>query len=380
MKVTICAPRFAHVGADDLYNPRKKEAARAWTADIREVTGEEAPIAIIARPQAARLSEGKAADEVEYRVFEGRLWTRCKVAGARRQGANYALPAEQSILAIQGHHKRRSPPLRFDYLNESDTIVAIEAWAADGLYVDGAYHRVANEPHYLVATISPDELRGTYVTTCDDAEGYSHYKAQAFFGANELEMAEEWAARSAEARGDSVIRNAELRITLDVIDPTVLQMPKEFRIRKFVELTMQNGLDRAGGSRSPNDVQANKNYCLDALGQLNDMMSIDELEEASRRVMARWGSEFFYTNGDPVAASPRLFQVQPQLVPDEVPGVGSWRVVYGAESVCVVTIGDETIAHAIARSLNKERIWAVLEPFLLAKRIYTKLTTTAESE
>lgn len=213
---------------------------------IREVTAGQAPVALIARSDAARSGH----PDIEYRWFEDKLWTSVVTSCAepcaktsrgtdwdhtmptteRREGEPWPLVRLYSdptgdLVGASNEPATLDHFLGADGLtSREDAEVEIIRWAADGLLIDGVYHRVAPEPRYVVMTFGlGGNHGGTYVSVTDYTN--SNLKPEAYFGATALAEAQAYARATAAARGDTTAIGVDPSPFLDVRLPEAFGAP-----------------------------------------------------------------------------------------------------------------------------------------------------------
>lgn len=192
---------------------------------IREVTAEQAPVAIRVGPE-------DSSPGFDYRWFDGHLWTSVNVSSVRPTplaagGRNWDYMPVPSRLDLRGdsawsheHLHRLDAPRR----DHAAMVASFTAWAAATLIVDGVTYRPAGEPRYVVVTFGlSNNHGGTSVMLTD------HYKenlrADRYFGLAERDRAIQVGEEVARDRGDK--KSLPMRISgpeIEVLMPGVLQV------------------------------------------------------------------------------------------------------------------------------------------------------------
>lgn len=186
--------------------PRNVRLHDTVEATVREITADQAPIAIV-----AKFDELGMPQEVPYRWFEGKLWTSMQMYAARPRG----------YTSRQDDWDHRKLPDQLDLSDEAsrssgyyfgldapwgcprdEAIQVIESQLADHLLIDGVPHRVATEPRYVVMTFG---LSGNHGGTSIHVTDYfnDNIKAESYFSLLETKQALAYATNVAKERGDT---------------------------------------------------------------------------------------------------------------------------------------------------------------------------------
>lgn len=190
---------------------------------VREVTTEQAPIAIIGSEM--DLTTGTYREPLAYRWFESRLWTDC------------------SVYSCSGKHSNKYPALgpSLDFVSDLTTLVDhdlgiyisahagkqgvadhLEAAANDWLIIDGQLHRTAGEPMYVVMTFGLGcNHGGTALMTADHLN--PNIRVEAYYSLLELPQAVERTQKVATERGDTVKVSTDPGFQFEVLIPEAIQ-------------------------------------------------------------------------------------------------------------------------------------------------------------
>lgn len=170
---------------------------------VREVTGEQAPVAIISREK--DLVTDALAAPIEYRWFEGRLWTDRRVMCCTAKG-EHPYPELGTTLNLVN---TCSMLVRHDLgifvaVAKGRKAIAehLEQCARDWLMIDGQRYQPAGEPMYLVMTFGLGNDHGGTALGENDFLN-SNIKPEAYFSLLELEKARDYARKVAANRGDT---------------------------------------------------------------------------------------------------------------------------------------------------------------------------------
>ncbi|TAN25003.1 MAG: hypothetical protein EPN31_16320 [Castellaniella sp.] len=226
--------------------PRSVTMASDIVVEVRELTAGQAPVALIARSD-SQLNEHP---DIAYRWFDGKLWTALATSSAepcartsRGTDWDYSLPTTECrkgeawpVVRLYGDLGRNlvgasnSWAILDHYIgtnelaSREDAEAAITRWAADGLLIDGVYHRVAPEPRYVVMTFGlGGNHGGTYLSVTD--YNNSNIRPEAYFGATDLAAAQAYTRATAAARGDTTAVGVDPLPFLDVRLPEAFGAP-----------------------------------------------------------------------------------------------------------------------------------------------------------
>lgn len=205
--------------------PRRVSRDSSVELDIREVTAEQAPVAIRVGPEDSSLG-------FEYRWFDGRLWTSVNVSSVRPPplaagGKIWDCMPVPSRLDLRGdsawshEHLHRMDATRRDH---EAMVASFTVWAADTLIVDGVTYRPAGEPRYVVVTFGlSNNHGGTSVMLTDHYN--ENLRADRYFGLSERGRAVKVGDEVARDRGDT--KSLPMRVLgpeIEVLMPDVLQV------------------------------------------------------------------------------------------------------------------------------------------------------------
>lgn len=188
---------------------------------IREVTGAQAPVAIISR----KLSE-PSAEPVRYRWFDGRLWTETPILDCKRlrRGLPYALPSSTLSLVTDSanltHHALGIWICVWE--GKQGIMEYLHAWASDTLLVDGQLYRPAGEPRFVVMTFGLSNNHGGTALLCTDYFN-PNIRADAYFSLVEKPSADEYAKQVALERGDTKKFSTDPGYAFEVLIPEAVQ-------------------------------------------------------------------------------------------------------------------------------------------------------------
>ncbi|HHH9443071.1 TPA: hypothetical protein ACP32N_005059 [Pseudomonas aeruginosa] len=196
------------------------------TVGIRHIDANQAPVAIVCRN-----TDQPDHQPVEYRWFEGRLWTDCTVYCCARDlraeggpNSTYRMPDQQISLITDNvtlsHHAQGI------YASASKGKEGIsgylQSWAADRIIIDDQLFQPAPEPMYVVMTFGLSNNHGGTSLRCTDFLN-SNIKERSYFSLLELQKAEAYALHFADARGDTVKRSVEPGFVFEVLIPAAIQ-------------------------------------------------------------------------------------------------------------------------------------------------------------
>ncbi len=190
---------------------------------IREVTSEQAPVAIIGSEKDYQSDD--YLEPVVYRWFEGRLWTNCAVSScSRRRATNY--PAIGPTLNLVKDSAVLSDTALGIYVcaREGRQGIAgyLQACTRDWLIIDGQLHRPAGEPMYLVMTFGLGGNHGGTALLTDDFLN-PNIRVEAYFSLLELEQATEYALKIASERGDTEKVSTESGYKFELLIPEAIK-------------------------------------------------------------------------------------------------------------------------------------------------------------
>lgn len=190
---------------------------------IREVTSEQAPIAIVGSEKDYQ-TEGYL-EPVEYRWYEGRLWTSCAVSScSRRRAKTYVTPGSTLNLVKDSAILSNTELGIYVCVHEGKQGIAdyLQACTNDWLIIDGQLHRPAGEPMYLVMTFGLGGNHGGTALMTDDFLN-PNIRVEAYFSLLELEQATEYALKIASERGDTEKVSTESGYKFELLIPEVIK-------------------------------------------------------------------------------------------------------------------------------------------------------------
>lgn len=171
---------------------------------IREVTGEQAPVAILGAQM--DFESGNYMEAVSYRWFGGRLWADVPVHGcSRRRAVRYpAMPTELNLVTDSAILSNTELGIYVGAHEGKDCIAAhLQACSTDWLIIDGQLHRTAGEPMYVAMTFGLGHNHGGTSLLTDDHLN-PNIKAEAYFSLLERDQANAYTLAIASNRGDTV--------------------------------------------------------------------------------------------------------------------------------------------------------------------------------
>lgn len=226
--------KFSYV--ESVVPPRCRNPRRVRSHDglevvtLREIKREAAPVAIISA------SNGRESP-IEYRWFEGQLWTSCSVYGCSRQahtsgGTDYDYPTPGTELSLVTDSVSMSRHDLGVFVSVSEGKVAIaeylHRWAQSLIFIDGQVYRPAGEPRYVVMTFGLSNNHGGTAILCTDISN-SNIKDQSYFSVLQFEAAKDYASRIAAARGDTTKFSPDPGYTFEVLIPEAVQIRNDYK-------------------------------------------------------------------------------------------------------------------------------------------------------
>jgi len=190
---------------------------------IREVTAEQAPVAILGREQ--DYETGEYLEPIAYRWFDGKLWVNGPVSDCSRRrmerypvlGQTLNLVKDSAILSDQalGIHVPAW---------DGKQLIAdhIQACAHDCLIIDGQLHRPAGEPMYVVMTFGMSNNHGGTSLMVTDYLN-PNIKTESHFSLLELQKAVAYTRDVASRRGDTVKVSTDPGFQFEVLIPEAIQ-------------------------------------------------------------------------------------------------------------------------------------------------------------
>ncbi|HEJ4407892.1 TPA: hypothetical protein SL557_000171 [Pseudomonas aeruginosa] len=190
---------------------------------IREVTAEQAPVAIVGREKDH--DSDNYLEPVVYRWFDGRLWTDCDVSNCSRRRAS-CYPALGPTLNLVKDSAVLSNPALGIYVcvHEGKQGIAdhLQACAKDWLIIDGQLYRPAGEPMYVVMTFGLSGNHGGTALLTDDHLN-PNIQREAYFSLLELDQAITHTLLVAGKRGDTVKVSTNPGFQFQVLIPAAIQ-------------------------------------------------------------------------------------------------------------------------------------------------------------
>lgn len=231
MQLTV---KFSYV--ENIIPPRCRNPRRARFNDglevltLREINSEEAPVAIISASDSSELP-------IEYRWFDGQLWTSCSVYGCSRQARtsggtdyDYPTPGPELSLVTDSVSMSRHDIGIFVSVSEGKVAIAeyLHRWAQSLIFIDGKVFRPAGEPRYVVMTFGLSNNHGGTAILCTDISN-TNIKDQSYFSVLQFEQAKDYAGRIAAARGDTSKFNTDPGYTFEVLIPEAVQIRNDYK-------------------------------------------------------------------------------------------------------------------------------------------------------
>lgn len=182
-------------------------------ASIKEVTGAEAPVAIIA--EKAMTDELSPAFKVEYRWHDGKLWTAvrmrcgselCSYTSGKQDWQHPELPdaIDMTVEVSLNGAGRLLGIYNYRYFHQPKAAVVKELHKAikDHLIIDGVFYRPEGEPRYVVMTFGFGNNHGGTSVSIDG--GYnSNISKSRYFSLLERDKAIALGTQIATNRGDN---------------------------------------------------------------------------------------------------------------------------------------------------------------------------------
>lgn len=196
------------------------------TVSIRHVTPEQAPVAIISCN-----TDNPNHDPIEYRTFEGSLWTNCKVYACARDNkadggpnATHQLPdSEISLLTESVTLSNWSQGIYVGaYQGKAGIAEYLDRWASDRIIIDGQLFLPVGEPMYVVMTFGLSNNHGGTSLHCTDHLN-PNIKVSSYFSILEHEQASEYARSVAANRGDTIKYSDDPGIDFQVLIPEAIR-------------------------------------------------------------------------------------------------------------------------------------------------------------
>ncbi|MBM5458721.1 hypothetical protein H8F21_14225 [Pseudomonas sp. P66] len=228
MQLTV---RFSYV--EPIIPPRCRNPRRVRFHDgvevvtIRELELSAAPVAIISTK-----ADSSDSASIEYRWFEGMLWTSCSVYGCTRQahtsgGKDFDYPIPGSELSLITDSVTMSDHQLGVFVSVSEGKEAIgqylQDWAQGLIFIDGKLYRPAGEPRYVVMTFGLSNNHGGTAVLCTDHSN-PNIKEVSYFSLHQLEQAQQYAGRIASARGDTTSFSGDPGFCFQVLIPEAVQI------------------------------------------------------------------------------------------------------------------------------------------------------------
>lgn len=230
MQLTV---KYSYV--ENIIPPRCRNPRRARFADglevvtLREIQRESAPVAIISTSNGSE-------PPIEYRWFDGQLWTSCCVYGCSRQARtsggsdyDYAAPEPEISLVTDSVSMSRHDIGIFVSVSEGKVAIAdyLHRWAQSLILINGQVYRPAGEPRYVVMTFGLSNNHGGTAILCTDLSN-TNIKEQSYFSVLQFEQAKHYAGRIAAARGDTTKFSADPGYTFEVLIPEAVQIRNDY--------------------------------------------------------------------------------------------------------------------------------------------------------
>ncbi|AET95357.1 hypothetical protein BSFA1_81020 (plasmid) [Burkholderia sp. SFA1] len=190
--------------------------------DIRYVTKDEAPVALVHRKYDY---DGKTVlDTAEYRWFEERLWTRMQVE------FNFGTlhgPAPAAVIdaTASGAHASRNHP----YNTAAECRKQFVDWAATFIVIDGEKWEPVDEPRYYV---DDESTYGVYVKVHHDFRIHSH--RERYFSLRQLSEAKALAQRENRERERDLGDQDILSDRFEILLPGVIKVNVDEKVEVIV--------------------------------------------------------------------------------------------------------------------------------------------------
>lgn len=190
---------------------------------IREVTADQAPVAIVGRQ--LNLETGEYMEPLTYRWFEGRHWTNCAVSGCSRRGSELYPALGGALNLVKDSAILSNTGLGiYVCVHEGKQGIAdyLQAIARDWLIIDGQLNRPAGEPMYVVMSFGLTHNHGGTALMTDDHPN-PNIRREDYFSLLELEQAKKYALKLAGVRGDTVKVSTDPGFLFEVLIPEAIQ-------------------------------------------------------------------------------------------------------------------------------------------------------------
>ena len=194
--------------------PRKREVEKSMNVNIKELTSEQAPIAMITTTWESRRVEGQA-DTVFgltptiYRCFNKRLYTPCISRSGDDIGTQYTISDVIWRINETGHPYNAT---------EQERVKKIRSNAKRYVIIDGLLYEESGEPRYKILTFGLGHNHGGtgfFIET-----GYNrNIGKENYFNAFQREEAIEYFKKVALGRGDTDSVKEEKEINIEVLIP-----------------------------------------------------------------------------------------------------------------------------------------------------------------
>lgn len=224
MEITVNYSYVAQVIPPRCRKPRPQRFDDGVVAlSVREVTGEQAPVAI--KGIEIDISASNELEPVIYRWFEGKLWTDVAVYGcSRRRNDTYSpLPNVLNLISASATLSNIELGIYVGAYEGKDCIAAhLQACSTSWLIIDGKLHRPAGEPMYVVMTFGMSGNHGGTALMVDDHLN-PNIKPEAYFSLLEQEQANAYTLAVASNRFDTVKVSTDAGYRFEVLIPEAIQ-------------------------------------------------------------------------------------------------------------------------------------------------------------
>lgn len=207
--------------------------------DIVSVSGEDAPVAIRSKPVDVY---GNSTQEVEYRWYQGKLWTslrlcHCRPSPVSAHGTDWDYELLPEVLDLRHDvHVPYGIKQLFHYtpnLPSVDAETALTLGLSRYMLIDGVPHCTASEPRYVIRTFG---LGGNHGGTSVFADDF-YEVGMVNFSLLDRDKALQYAEKVAAGRGDTNSIPAQLPDQFEVLIPEAIRFSHNPLLQQHVEST-----------------------------------------------------------------------------------------------------------------------------------------------
>lgn len=215
-------------------NPRRVQSDACIRLTINEVSGTQAPIAVV-QNKIDFDEDGKVSKKIVYRYWKGKLYTRTEIERYSHADIEHQTAEQFKDDPYPFHTQIPSYVWSYPYNvyeSKQERRKKLMAWAKSILFIDGERWEVTGEPRYVVMTFGLGHNHGMGWGTSLSVD--NHYNGNInrdrYFRVDQLDKAVEHATRIAIKRGDTKALPIKEQIfdTFDVLIPEALRLkPKK---------------------------------------------------------------------------------------------------------------------------------------------------------